>query len=1164
MFKAEEDWTISQLYDKLRNGEVHSSGVELAEMLRLYDSRKALSFSSNKMPTPADLMDTSIELQLSHLPLGHQAVFIEYICTRINNESSSSASTSCESPPLLDSITEVLMRKQNHYPSVKPDSKKANVKQYNALVSLVREKKFGVKGVNLIDVESLIREFSSLLWIIDPHFKAMKARGCGSFHSLVTGRLLGFNDPSKHNNKAEPINGAQVEQMVLGIEIKLDRKYFESSHLKFFLDLIRSVLTNVTKYLEHMAAQRERVSSHHKKENTPVCTIEDFTVTELKQVFTSSYASKLQKLRDKLIAVDFNDPVEIRNFVDCKPRNTFHDLIQNILGSGFPHIANNVVVCHFKLHSQGPHPAVHFIWKESKTDKSFEQRSLLVSNLRRNSKSFYNRASRKEIKHTLAKLGLVKPHMAEYLIRTILNDSSEGHDKNQKEILDRLNRVISLGEDIIVDLRNNNGMTPKFDAFWDVVQREISEKTAVNDRRHDNADDNGDIVTNMALALSYADLYRTCVSKASDDVPIPSYDWFLLQFWPTTRTMSRIFRYTGRFKVKRMVQARILRKQNADSHYTNAVYSFLKERAIQYRDTTAIVSSDAKCKISVGEPGTPIAAVSRGKKVLVGINETFQVTDHDYSKISLIPDANFFQTIPLTNEESWYRGQVFYSIKDMALQGSTAYRGVVELSSAFDSFYDADATPQRLFLYADGGGDRLMSHLKVQKALIALFLHQDFDEVIAARPAAYQSFRNPVERCHAVTNLALQGIGVVRQRMSHQMERLMKNCNGNEDVRKQCEANLEFREAYRESIRDTKELIEHVIKKVSLKDTPYKILPPLDVSEVSEYVDSKLNEIDPNFPTLSTHAEIQKFPKIQKFFELHTRRRTYYIQIKKCSDLDCEFHKPLKSNEPITNFPDPEPYEVEGVQHYKAGDDPGEKFLPSKLENPEKRSHGIPFSPTAQTAKCIGFTIKCSECGKPRLLHSKNKLTGEQPKQLKIFLGRIIFVCGSSLAEYDGPCSAAEEKLRERVFVRENLSCASNIELPYYSVDFYKSVCIYCGREGTGRQLNISDTTYPKCNNCGAKPDVVKRKRNKVVAEDLAGGKKKEIKVDFCEPGNIFVELFFTVISYTYIILLWRFVLLGTILQRSVVSKVNNCKSFLLLPFVEHVSQSEETSSKPV
>ena len=47
-------------------------------------------------------------------------------------------------------------------------------------------------------------------------------------------------------------------------------------------------------------------------------------------------------------------------------------------------------------------------------------------------------------------------------------------------------------------------------------------------------------------------------------------------------------------------------------------------------------------------------------------------------------------------------------------------------------------------LYADGGGDRRVTHLQVQKALITVFIHHDLDELIAARPAAYHSYRNPV------------------------------------------------------------------------------------------------------------------------------------------------------------------------------------------------------------------------------------------------------------------------------------------------------------------------------------------------------------------------------------------------------------------------------------
>ena len=54
---------------------------------------------------------------------------------------------------------------------------------------------------------------------------------------------------------------------------------------------------------------------------------------------------------------------------------------------------------------------------------------------------------------------------------------------------------------------------------------------------------------------------------------------------------------------------------------------------ISYEEKS-FVSADAKCKVQIGEPAYPIAAVSRGKKVLVGINETFAVGDHDFSKFS--------------------------------------------------------------------------------------------------------------------------------------------------------------------------------------------------------------------------------------------------------------------------------------------------------------------------------------------------------------------------------------------------------------------------------------------------------------------------------------------------------------------------------------------------
>ena len=163
-------------------------------------------------------------------------------------------------------------------------------------------------------------------------------------------------------------------------------------------------------------------------------------------------------------------------------------------------------------------------------------------------------------------------------------------------------------------LRANNGSAPKFEAFWDVVAKDIETQTASDDRRHDGVTPDGIVVVNMALAASYADLYRKCVKIAQQNNinTVPKYAWFLLQFWPPSSSVSKLTHYTVCFKVKMMVQARILRKDDVDLHYNNAIFSFLKKRAKRYSLSTTFVTAVAKCKVSVGEPGCPIAAVARG------------------------------------------------------------------------------------------------------------------------------------------------------------------------------------------------------------------------------------------------------------------------------------------------------------------------------------------------------------------------------------------------------------------------------------------------------------------------------------------------------------------------------------------------------------------------
>ena len=69
-------------------------------------------------------------------------------------------------------------------------------------------------------------------------------------------------------------------------------------------------------------------------------------------------------------------------------------------------------------------------------------------------------------------------------------------------------------------------------------------------------------------------------------------------------------------------------------------FTILLNKALKHSASLTFFSLDAKCKISVAEPYFPLAYVACGKNV-VGLNELFQVADHDFTKISVIPYAVF-------------------------------------------------------------------------------------------------------------------------------------------------------------------------------------------------------------------------------------------------------------------------------------------------------------------------------------------------------------------------------------------------------------------------------------------------------------------------------------------------------------------------------------------
>jgi hypothetical protein len=90
----------------------------------------------------------------------------------------------------------------------------------------------------------------------------------------------------------------------------------------------------------------------------------------------------------------------------------------------------------------------------------------------------------------------------------------------------------------------------------------------------------------------------------------------------------------------------------------------LKEFAVVFREHVNLVCLDDKHNIKVGEPGFPVAAVDRGKEVIVGANSSFQVGDHDFTKAKITPSVTLVCDVPESLTESFYRGNVFVCFKD--------------------------------------------------------------------------------------------------------------------------------------------------------------------------------------------------------------------------------------------------------------------------------------------------------------------------------------------------------------------------------------------------------------------------------------------------------------------------------------------------------------------
>lgn len=514
-----------------------------------------------------------------------------------------------------------------------------------------------------------------------------------------------------------------------------------------------------------------------------------------------------------------------------------------------------------------------------------------------------------------------------------------------------------------------------------------------------------------------------------------------------------------------MVQARQFRKTHVDCHYASALYRYEREFCVKFREYTTFVSQDDKHTIKVGEPEYPVAAVDRGKTVLVGLNEKMVVGDHDFTKFTLTPSVNFLIDIPETIEGSFYCGKVHVGLKDSTFEHSSPIRHATELKQILENH----VTPIQplLVMYMDGGPDHRLTYASVQQSLLALFIQLDLDFLCAVRTPPHNSWKNPAERIMSILNLALQGVGMVRPKTTHEDQ--LQKCKNMKQIRELAKSVPGLEEEILDSLERPKSLLSSLFSRLKLKEKPFSVFVAATEEEIQSLWDN-VRQIDSSLERKDTTKVLTKEKKeLQEFMQSHCKVRHYMFSVKKCTDTNCSVCNPPRLPtdvfSTIHHLPDPIPNgdkykdfeEVYGTQT-------SENHRPS-LSSPGAKTHGMPFSPSAQYAKNVKVVLQCGECFKWRVLYSKYSLKKDQREELEQLIEDLDYTCGSIFADIE----AEEDSVLNSVYVKANLTCNSTIEIPYYTAG-NAPICYHCGSED---KLQEKEKDFPICLSClnvGKKP----------------------------------------------------------------------------------------------
>ena len=542
-------------------------------------------------------------------------------------------------------------------------------KLFNDILQFLESSNVTVRETEITTVKKFIILLRDIFWHIDCHHHVFQQRA-QPIPAVFGSHFTNYNCPerSKHRKRLTAnLSSDSLLEFSLELSTILHVGFWDKPGWAKLKPDFNSLLISISTYADYLVQKNKRMKQNHRSP-TPIRELSEYLQLKFIAESCIGIPSSLKAMEEHILECQPYEATYITPFLpsDCVQK---HRVVNCVISNGlsFP--------CILLIYSPGSNIGnSHFLWRvssDAEVAKCFEESQPVVEQVKQKLPIYHSRAMRSVMYNKFGRITPgIKPTALRYFYKDLtgksvcslillfyflcLGDQSASTNLAQSEIDKRIIQLIDMEDsDIVYDLRALNGRErSQYDRFWDECQKFLNEdiSDAVDDRRHGT-------ITHLSRAISIRDFVNQVKQRCPEGTMIPSCEWVRLQFWPKTPSTIKSSHYTGRFKLKFMIQQRQFRHQHVDSHYAAACFRYMREYAINIRDFCGFISIDDKHKIKIGEPGYPVAAAERGRRVLVREDEWFTVGDHDFTKFSIVPSVVFIINIPEVISDSWFSGK---------------------------------------------------------------------------------------------------------------------------------------------------------------------------------------------------------------------------------------------------------------------------------------------------------------------------------------------------------------------------------------------------------------------------------------------------------------------------------------------------------------------------